>query len=433
MFKWFKSKKNEEKIKEEVKDEVLDTEVVDETEVEGRITEELDDLPEKPVLSDEVDDNNLTAGVQDSFYKDVHKDLSDVAEDVVIEGKEINATSSEIEEIDEEEVVESRDDKEEVDTTEAGDEKVEKVGFFKGLFSGLEKTRKNIGSKIDNLINNYGEIDDELFEELEEILIMADISYESVMKLIDSLKEELVRRKIKDVSLVKSVLRDVMAESLEDENSAINLDEPTVIMVIGVNGAGKTTTIGKLASKYSSDGKKVILAAADTFRAAAIDQLKVWAERSETTFISHEEGSDPSAVIFDGLRAAKARKADVLICDTAGRLHNKVNLMNELKKMHGIIDREFPEANKEVLLVLDATTGQNAVNQAKLFKEVADITGLVITKLDGTAKGGFVFSIKDELDIPVKLIGVGEKIGDLREFNAQDYASAIVSKGDSEE
>ncbi len=410
MFKWFKSKKNENELKDEIKDELKD--VAEEAD-EGEVSEEA-----------EISEENASCVST--------KELDQTSEDD-ISLDEISSVSLESVEESTEEVMSIEEIAKEADEGVVScDDEEEKVGFFRGLFSGLEKTRKNIGSKIDNLINNYAEIDDDLFEEIEEILITADISYDSVMKLVDSLKEELVSRKIKDVSKVKGVLRDVMASSLEDENSVIKVDKPTVILVIGVNGAGKTTTIGKLASRYIQDDKKVILAAADTFRAAAIDQLKVWSERSGATFIAHEEGSDPSAVIFDGLRAAKARKADVLICDTAGRLHNKVNLMNELRKMHGIIDREFPEANKEVLLVLDATTGQNAVNQAKLFKEVADITGLVITKLDGTAKGGFVFSIKDELGIPVKLIGVGEKIGDLRDFNAEDFASAIISEGDRE-
>ncbi len=434
MFKWFKGKKkddeklsenklitdeNTEKILSEDDDlsENVDLNIAD---VDLNIASEIDVVAALNDVSIQ-DNNNLTKVVEDDIEK-IH--------DIVIENeqdkKDIEDEFNEIAEPadDEKEITDLNEKVEQIE--ECVEEVKEKKGFFSGLFSGLEKTRKNIGSKIDNLINNYGEIDDELFEELEEILITSDISYESVMKLIDNLKIALVERKIKDASKVKDVLRDVMAESMMDENAHIDTSKPTVILVIGVNGAGKTTTIGKLASRYINDGKKVILAAADTFRAAAIDQLKVWSERAGATFIAHEEGSDPSAVIFDGLRAAKARKSDVLICDTAGRLHNKVNLMNELKKMHSIIDREYPEANKEVLLVLDATTGQNAVNQAKLFKEVADIMGLVVTKLDGTAKGGFVFSIKDELNIPVKLIGVGEKITDLRDFDAYAFASAII-------
>lgn len=303
----------------------------------------------------------------------------------------------------------------------------QKKGFFKKLFAGLDKTRKNITDKIDNLINNYGKIDDELFEELEEILIMSDISMDTSMALISNLKEELIKRKISDAGLVKSTLRDVIVNFLNTEEEAKMPDTyPTIMLVIGVNGAGKTTTIGKLAHKYKSRGKSVILAAADTFRAAAIDQLQVWGERSGVRVIAHAEGSDPSAVIFDAINAAKSSKADILICDTAGRLHNKVNLMNELNKMFRIIEREYPEAKREVLIVLDATTGQNALNQAKLFKEVADITGLVLTKLDGAAKGGFVLSIKHDLQIPLKLIGVGEGIEDLQDFKPLSFANALM-------
>ena len=307
------------------------------------------------------------------------------------------------------------------------EEQTPKKGFFKKLFEGLDKTRKNITDKIDNLINNYGKIDDDLFDELEEILIMSDISMDTSMALISSLREELIKRKITDASLVKSTLRDVIVNFLNTEEEAKICDHyPTIILVIGVNGAGKTTTIGKLANKYKNSGKSVILAAADTFRAAAIDQLQVWGNRSGVRVIAHAEGSDPSAVIFDAINAAKSSKTDILICDTAGRLHNKVNLMNELNKMFRIIEREYPEANKEVLIVLDATTGQNAINQAKLFKEVADITGLVLTKLDGAAKGGFVLSIKHDLQIPLKLIGVGEGIDDLQEFKPVAFANALM-------
>ncbi|MDO4773164.1 MAG: signal recognition particle-docking protein FtsY [Bacillota bacterium] len=303
-----------------------------------------------------------------------------------------------------------------------------KMGAFRSLFSGLNKTRKKIGDQLDNLLNNYREIDEDLYEEIEDILVTADIGMQCTMELIDRLRDELAKRKIKDASLVKGVLKDVMADYLRAEaNFEIAPSSPTVILVIGVNGAGKTTSIGKISHRFKQEGKKVVLAAADTFRAAAIDQLRVWAERADVGFVAHSEGSDPSAVIFDGIKSAQAKKADVLICDTAGRLHNKVNLMNELNKMFRIIEREYPEAHKEVLLVLDATTGQNAVNQAKEFLQSAGITGLVLTKLDGTAKGGFVFAIKSELGIPVKLVGVGEKIEDLQTFDPDAYASAILN------
>ncbi len=324
---------------------------------------------------------------------------------------------------------------EETDESEEAEELAEdknqeenKEGAFKSLFSGLNKTRKKLGDQLDNLLNNYSEIDEDLYEEIEDILVMADIGMKCTMDLIDNLKEELVKRKVKDPSKVKEVLGDVMAEYLQIEGKMELITKtPTVVLVIGVNGAGKTTTIGKISHKLKSEGKKVIVVAADTFRAAAIDQLKVWADRAEVGFVAHEEGSDPSAVIYDGIKSAIAKKADVLICDTAGRLHNKVNLMNELNKMFRIIEREYPEANKEVLLVLDATTGQNALNQAKEFLQSAGISGLVITKLDGSAKGGFVFAIKSELGIPVKLIGVGEKIEDLQAFDALAFSKAVLN------
>lgn len=309
------------------------------------------------------------------------------------------------------------------------EENNEKQSFFKKIFKGLDKTRKNITDKIDQLIHNYGKIDDDLFEELEETLITSDISVDASMKIIDSLKNELKLRKINDMSLVKSVLVEVIIKYLNTEQeSIIDVERPTVIFVIGVNGAGKTTSIGKMAHLYKNRGKKVILAAADTFRAAAIDQLEEWAKRSGVDIVTKNEGSDPSSVIYDAIAIAKSKKADILICDTAGRLHNKVNLMNELQKMFRVINKEYGDANIEVLLVLDATTGQNAISQAKLFKEAAPITGLVLTKLDGSAKGGFVISIKNDLNIPVKFVGIGEKIDDLEMFNPTDFAKAIMGE-----
>lgn len=305
-------------------------------------------------------------------------------------------------------------------------------GFFSKLKEGLDKTKKGIVDKIDDLFNNYGEIDDELFDELEEILIMADIGMNTTMTLIEKLKEALKERKIKDSALVKDVLKDVMEEVLVEHNhSTFELpNEPTIIMVIGVNGVGKTTSIGKIAHRLKSEGKSVLIAAGDTFRAAAIEQLKVWGDRVNVPVIHQTEGSDPAAVIFDAIQSAKAKKVDVLICDTAGRLHNKVNLMNELSKVFRVIDREYPNAHKEVLLVLDATTGQNAIQQAKVFNEAAQINGIVLTKLDGTAKGGVVLAINQELSIPVKLIGVGEGIEDLQPFDARAFVHALF--GDDE-
>ncbi len=289
--------------------------------------------------------------------------------------------------------------------------KCKKVTFSINLNLVYSKHRKAITDKIDNLVNTIKKIDEDLLEELEEILIMADIGMDTTMHLIDLLRDTLEERKIKDASQVKHVLRDVMETYInQDMDPSLNVQEtPSIILVIGVNGAGKTTSIGKIAHNLKQEGKNVLLGAGDTFRAAAIDQLKVWSDRVGVNLISHQEGSDPAAVIYDSIQAAKARNIDVLICDTAGRLHNKKNLMNELAKIFKIVEREWPEAKREVLLVLDATTGQNAVQQAKLFKEVADISGIVLTKLDGTAKGGVVLGIQSELKIPVKLIGVGER------------------------
>lgn len=302
-------------------------------------------------------------------------------------------------------------------------------GFLKKLKEGLNKTRQGITEKIENLFSNYGEIDDELFEELEEILITADVGMQTTMELIDKLREALKAKKIKDASLVKDVFKEVVSDMLMDHSEGgfeVN-HTPTIIMVIGVNGVGKTTSIGKIAHQLVQEGKSVQIAAGDTFRAAAIEQLKIWGDRVGVNVIHQSEGSDPAAVIFDAIQSAKAKKTDVLICDTAGRLHNKVNLMNELAKVFRVVEREYPEAAKEVLLVLDATTGQNAIQQAKVFNEAAKISGIVLTKLDGTAKGGVVMAIHSELNIPVKLIGVGEGIDDLQPFKASEFVEALFS------
>ncbi|MEJ8751067.1 signal recognition particle-docking protein FtsY [Lagierella sp. ICN-221743] len=309
-------------------------------------------------------------------------------------------------------------------------EKEEKKGFFNNLFSGLQKTRDNISNKIDSALARYQKVDEELFEELEEILISADIGVESTMNIMDELEDQVKLKRVKDPKEVKSMLMNIMIEKLEEANldNSMNIkDTPLIMLVIGVNGVGKTTTIGKLASKYKNEGKSVTLVAADTFRAAAIEQLSEWSNRAGVDIISHQEGADPASVVFDGIASAKSKNTDILICDTAGRLHNKKNLMNELEKIHRIVDREYPDARKEVLLVVDGTTGQNAILQVKQFKEVADITGVVITKLDGTAKGGMVFPIESEFNIPIKYIGVGEQIDQLMEFNPKDFISAIFN------
>ncbi len=302
------------------------------------------------------------------------------------------------------------------------------MGFFDKLKEGLQKTRKSITEKIDQVLVSFGKVDEELFDELEEILITSDIGIETTMRVIEDLKEKVKERKIIDPKEVKGLLKETLKEILEKGGNEMKLNtKPAVIIVIGVNGVGKTTSIGKIANLYKSQGKKVLLAAGDTFRAAAIDQLEVWAERVGTEIIMQKEGSDPAAVIFDAVQAAKSRNADLLICDTAGRLHTKKNLMEELKKVSRVLDRELPGADKETLLVLDATTGQNAISQAKTFSETSDITGIVLTKLDGTAKGGIVVAIKSELDIPVKLIGVGEQLDDLQRFDAEEFVEALFS------
>lgn len=303
------------------------------------------------------------------------------------------------------------------------------MGFFDKLKNGLTKTRESIAKQVNNVFSVFVKVDDELFENLEEALIMADIGVETSTYIIEKLRDNVKHKHITDGNLVKEELKSIISEILSALDTTVNTSTtPSVILVIGVNGVGKTTSIGKIASHYKSMGKKVLLVAADTFRAAAIDQLDIWAQRSGCDIIKHQENSDPAAVVFDACTAAKARGADILICDTAGRLHNKKNLMAELAKINRVIERELPDSARETLLVLDATTGQNAVSQAKLFSEAADITGIILTKLDGTAKGGIVISIAKEQNVPVKFVGVGEGIDDLQEFNSDDFAKAIFEE-----
>lgn len=301
-----------------------------------------------------------------------------------------------------------------------------KKGFFSRLFAGLSKTRDSLKSGFDSLFSSFSKLDDDFYEELEEILIMADIGVATTEEIIDSLKEKVKDQHIKEPAQCRQLLEESIREQMTVDENAYDFENKTsVVLVIGVNGVGKTTTIGKLAAQYKKAGKKVLLAAADTFRAAAIEQLTAWAGRAGVEIISGQEGADPASVIYDALAAAKARKADILLCDTAGRLHNKKNLMNELGKINRIIDREYPEAFRENLIVLDGTTGQNALVQARQFKEAADITGIVLTKLDGTAKGGIAIAIQSELHVPVKYIGVGEQIDDLQKFDADSYVKAL--------
>lgn len=300
------------------------------------------------------------------------------------------------------------------------------MGFFDRLKSGLTKTRDNFVSGIDSLFSGFSEIDDDFYEELEEILIMADIGVNTTDRIIEDLKEKVKEQKIKEVSVCRQLLMDTIKQQMQVDETAYEFEHKTsVVLMIGVNGVGKTTSVGKLAGQLKAQGKKVILAAADTFRAAAIEQLTEWSNRAGVEIIAGQEGGDPASVVFDAVNAAKARKADVLICDTAGRLHNKKNLMEELRKINRILEKEYPDAFRETLVVLDATTGQNALAQAREFAEVADITGIILTKMDGTAKGGIAVAIHSELGIPVKYIGVGETIEDLQKFDSNQFVNAL--------
>ena len=302
------------------------------------------------------------------------------------------------------------------------------MGFFEKIKQGLKKTRENISNKIDLVINSFTKIDEEFFEELEEILISSDISFQTSQKICENLRSEVKRYGYKNPKDIKIALRDMIEKMMSEDNEVSLLTKPSVILVLGVNGVGKTTSIGKLAYDFEKSGKKVLLAAADTFRAAAVEQLEIWANRANCAIVKQPEGSDPAAVVFDAISSAKAKNIDVIICDTAGRLHNKKNLMSELEKINRIIDRELPNSSKEILLVLDASTGQNGINQALEFKKILNLTGIILTKLDGTAKGGVAVSIKQELDLPIKYIGIGEGEEDLRPFNAREFANAILDK-----
>ena len=306
------------------------------------------------------------------------------------------------------------------------------MGFFSKIKEGLKKTRTSIGEGFNSVFSVFRKVDEEFLEELLELLIMADVGYETSERIIDELRKKAKLENLNDSESVKAALAEIIAESMRGGNDLNIATKPSVILVVGVNGVGKTTTIGKLAHRLSESGKKVIIGAADTFRAAAIDQIAVWAERSGTDIVKHKDGADPAAVVYDTIAAAKARNADVIICDTAGRLHNKKNLMGELEKITRVIDRELPDADKEILLVLDATTGQNAIEQAKDFKEAVGVTGVALTKLDGTAKGGITIAVKDVTGVPVKLVGVGEGMDDLQYFEPDAFAKALVGIEDAE-
>ena len=307
------------------------------------------------------------------------------------------------------------------------------MGFFNKIKEGLKKTRDSMTGAIKNIIHTFKAIDDDFYDELEEALILGDVGVVTAQEIIERLRERVKKNSIKDPMEVKGELRSIIADLLTGGEELTLNTKPSIILVIGVNGVGKTTTIGKLASKFKAEGKKVILGAADTFRAAAAEQLTIWAERSGADIVKHKEGADPAAVVFDTISAGKARGADVIICDTAGRLHNKKNLMDELAKIYKIINRELPDADREVLLVLDATTGQNAISQAREFKNVAEITGIILTKLDGTAKGGVVLAVKNDVDVPVKFVGVGEGIDDLQPFSPEAFAEGLFEDETGEE
>ena len=411
----------EEDAKEEAKDDLSA-----ETDVELEVSEDNEskasECEEINAVLDEEGVSIFEETVAEVEVKHEKEEVSEIVEEVEIE---------EIESTEESEVIEETEVIEELEVVEEPNEGREKPaakkeGLFARLKRGLTKAKQGITDRIDEVLKSYTSVDEELFEDLEEVLITADVGVNTTMQIIDDLNDRVRSKKITDPMAVREELKEIVEEILSKGNSKLDVEpSPAIIIMVGVNGVGKTTTIGKLALRYKSEGKKVMLAAADTFRAAATEQLDIWAKRTNTEIVKHHEGADPGAVVFDAIKAAKARKTDVLICDTAGRLHNKANLMNELGKIFKIIDKEFPEAKKEVLLVVDATTGQNAVVQAKSFKEVADITGIVLTKLDGTAKGGVVLAVKSEVDVPVKLIGVGEKAEDLQDFDAREFTAAL--------
>lgn len=418
--------------KEEVEVEQVHNEVDSNEESEHVITEELQE--------DTIDE--VCETIKEEAIEEVKEDIKNIetkeeideAKEVIEESEykeELEEVKEAIEEIGSEEVsyIENDDkyeDIKEVDQELVEEVKEKKVNLFDRLKQGLTKAKQGITDKIDTVLKSYTKVDEELLEDLEEVLITADVGVNTTMDIIERLRNVIKSKGITDPKDVRSELQLIVEDILTSDNSKLDVEHsPTIILMVGVNGVGKTTTIGKLANRYKSEGKKVLLAAGDTFRAAAIEQLEVWANRSNVDIIKHQEGADPGAVIFDAIKAAKARNVDLLICDTAGRLHNKANLMNELGKVFKIVDREFPEARREVLLVVDATTGQNAVSQAKTFKQVADITGIVLTKLDGTAKGGVVLAVKSEVDVPVKLIGVGERVEDLQDFDAKAFSDAL--------
>ena len=424
---------NVEDSKEEVKSDLENDE--DNSEYDSqKEQEEVEILEEDEIESNKTGETKNEEAVSQEILEE-QIEAQEEAKEEIAEIEEIKV--EDIEKVQDIETQEKQDEIEESEDTvenqiddevEEEEEKPKKVSLFDRLKQGLTKAKQGITDRIDEVLKAYTKVDEELLEDLEEVLITADVGVNTTMDIIEKLEDVIRTKKITDPQDVREELKLIIEDILSKDDTKLDVSHsPTIILMVGVNGVGKTTTIGKLAHRYKSEGKKVLLAAGDTFRAAAIDQLEVWANRCNVDIIKHQEGADPGAVIFDAIKASKARGVDVLICDTAGRLHNKSNLMNELGKVFKIVDREYPEAKKEVLLVVDATTGQNAVSQAKSFKEVCDITGLALTKLDGTAKGGVILAVKSEVDVPVKLIGVGEKMEDLQDFDSKSFVDALFS------
>ena len=415
--------KNVEDSKEEVKSDLENDE--DNSEYDSqKEQEEVEILEEDEIESNTTEETKNEEAVSQEILEEQIEAQEEIAEIEEIKAEDIETQEKQDEIEESEDTVENQID----DEVEEEEEKPKKVSLFDRLKQGLTKAKQGITDRIDEVLKAYTKVDEELLEDLEEVLITADVGVNTTMDIIEKLEDVIRTKKITDPQDVREELKLIIEDILSKDDTKLDVSHsPTIILMVGVNGVGKTTTIGKLAHRYKSEGKKVLLAAGDTFRAAAIDQLEVWANRCNVDIIKHQEGADPGAVIFDAIKASKARGVDVLICDTAGRLHNKSNLMNELGKVFKIVDREYPEAKKEVLLVVDATTGQNAVSQAKSFKEVCDITGLALTKLDGTAKGGVILAVKSEVDVPVKLIGVGEKMEDLQDFDSKSFVDALFS------
>lgn len=404
---------------EEIESDADNLENIEETIFSGLEEEVIDKVEDIPEITEEdvVDESS-------EEDRDIEEDKIDINEQDVEVLINNDSLDCEIEDLNNANYDEEAEHEDYANKEEESEEK--KVNLFERLKQGLTKAKQGITDRIDEVLKSYTKVDEELLEDLEEILITADVGVNTTMDIIEKLREKIKQKGITEPIEVREELKSIVEDILTNENSTLDIEPaPCIVLMVGVNGVGKTTTIGKLANRYKKDGKKVLLAAADTFRAAATEQLEIWANRTNVDIIKHQEGADPGAVVFDAIKAAKARKTDLLICDTAGRLHNKANLMNELGKVFKIVDREFPEAKREVLLVVDATTGQNAVVQAKTFKEVADITGIVLTKLDGTAKGGVVLAVKSEVDVPVKLIGVGERVEDLQDFDAKSFSDAL--------